>query len=157
MNEPSDTWRNERGRFNPGNPGGPGGSHKHATALRRAAEHAVTEEHVQAMVRKAVRMALEGNMTAMKVALERTIGRPAEAPAEARPLSIDIGQLRTAVDCSLATQRIVDGVVKGALPDAAAKLLLEAVQTRLKALELVEFEQRLMQLEETSKLVQRPR
>ena len=157
MTEPSDTGRNERGRFSPGNPGGPGGSRRHATALRRAAEQAVTEEHVQAMVRKAVRMALEGNLTAMKVALERTIGRPSEAPGEAVPLSIDLGQLRTADDCSVATQRIVDAVVKGALAESAAKLLLEAVQTRLKALEMVEFEQRLMELEETSKLVQRPR
>jgi hypothetical protein len=43
--------RDSKGRFAKGNPGGPGGSRRKAFVLRKAIEEAITEEHVEAIVR----------------------------------------------------------------------------------------------------------
>src|SRR5690606_37661206 len=85
--------RDERGRFTFGNPGGRGGPRRRSSELRRAAEDAITPEHVAAMVRKATRMGLEGNLTAMRLVFERTCGRAADAPIEAEPLGISLPRL----------------------------------------------------------------
>lgn len=145
---PDEDIRDERGRFRPGNPGGPGGARRRVSVeLRRAAEEAVTSEHVQAIIRKATRMALEGNLAAMRFVLERTAGRSAEAPVETEPLGIALPRLRTAADCNLAIERLVQGLCEGSVDRDAAKLLIDAIQARIKAIEVSELEQRLADLE----------
>jgi len=139
------------GRFAAGNPGGPGGSRKRSFLLRRAAEDAISPEHVAAMIRKATRMGLEGDLAAMRLVFERTSGRAAEAPTEAEPFDIALPRCKTAADCSVALERIIDGVCKGTLDRESAQLLIAGVQARLKALELTELEQRLDQVEEAAK------
>ena len=46
--------RDVRGRFAQGNRGGPGGPRRRASELRRAAEDAISPEHIQAMIRKLI-------------------------------------------------------------------------------------------------------
>ncbi len=153
----TDAGRDTQGRFAAGNAGGPGGARRRSSELRRAAEEAITTEHVAAIMRRATRMALEGNLAAMRFVLERTTGRAAEAPIEAEPLGIALPALHTATDCNAAIERIVESIVAGKVERDAAKLLLDAIQTRLKAIELNELETRLAQLEETARVVDTPR
>jgi len=145
--------RDALGRFTLGNPGGPGGPRRRASELRRAAEEAITPEHVAAIVRKATRMGLEGDIAAMKLVLERTCGRAAQAPAETEALGIELPELRTADDCNTAIGRVIDSLCAGTVDRDAAKLVIEAIQTRTKAIEANEFEQRLAQLEQDSDYV----
>jgi len=147
--------RDPRGRFGPGNPGGPGGSRKRMLALRRAAEEAITPEHIAAMVRKATRMGLEGDLTAMRLVFERTSGRAAEPPTEAEAFDIAMPRLKTAADCSTALERIIDGVCRGAIERESAQVLISGVQARLKALEMTELELRLEQLEQAAAVADR--
>lgn len=142
--------RDERGRFTVGNPGGPGGSRRRAFALRRAVEEAISADHVGAMIRKATRMGLEGNLSAMRFVLDRVCGRPAEAAKEPEAVAVAIPQLRTAADCHLAVERLINAIVQGAVDRDVAKLLIEAIQARLKAIEVQEFEERLAALERAS-------
>jgi len=58
------TERDEKGRFAQGNSGGPGRPKGRGYELQRAAQEAVTAEHLTAMMRKAMRLALEGNLSA---------------------------------------------------------------------------------------------
>ena len=145
--------RDKQGRFTPGNPGGPGGSRKRAFTLRRAAEESVTEEHIAALMRKATRLALEGNLSAMRLVLERTCGRTADPPTDGEALAIQLPPLQSATDCNLALERIVAGVCAGTLDRENAKLLIDAVNARLKAIEIIDQEQRLAALEETARRV----
>ena len=145
--------RDDRGRFAPGNSGGPGGSRRRACELRQAAEEAITPEHVAAMVRKATRMGLEGNLGAMRLVFERTCGRSAQAPVAAEPIGISIPSLRTAEDCNTAIGRLIDGICNGDVDRDVAKLLIDAIETRLKAIEVNELEERLAQLEQTTEHV----
>ena len=147
--------RDERGRFTTGNPGGPGGSRRRAFTLRRAAEEAISPEHIEAMIRKATRMGLEGNLSAMRLVLDRVCGRAAEAPNDAEPVSLQLPPLRTAADCNLAIDRVIDGIMKGTVDRDVATLLIDAIRTRLKAIEVNDLEARLAELEKTAGTVER--
>jgi len=141
------TGRDANGRFTAGNPGGPGGARRRPSDLRRAAEEAITAEHVQAMMRKATRMALEGNLTAMRLVLERTTGRAPETPMDVEPIRIQLPRLQTAAHCNTAIERLFDGIVKGEVDRETAKLLIDTIQARLKVLEVTSLEERLAELE----------
>jgi len=88
-------------------------------------------------------MALEGNLPAARLVYERTCGRTAEAPAEAEPVDLVMPRMRTAVDCSLALERIVDAICKGTIDRDTATTLIAAI-------EVSELEQRLGELEQTA-------
>ena len=142
--------RDGRGRFAVGNRGGPGGPRRRASELRRAAEDAITPEHVTAMVRKATRMGLEGDLRAMHLVLERTCGRPAQAPAESEPVDVMLPPLVTAEACNEALDALIDGLCRGSVDREIAKLLIAAIQARIKAIEVNELEERLARLEQTA-------
>ena len=144
---PNNNGRDQRGRFGAGNPGGKGGPHRRAAELRRAAEEAVTPEHVAALVRKATRMGLEGNLTATRLVLERVCGRASEAPATAADVEIQLPRLKTAADCGVALEHLVDGVCNGTMDRGTAQTLIAGVQARLRAIETTDFERRLAELE----------
>ena len=153
--KPNDTGsgRDEKGRFVAGNPGGPGGSRRRAFTMRRAVEEAVSTEHLQAIVRRALRMALEGNLSATRLVLDRVCGRVADLQAEPEPIPVTLPPLRTAADCNLAVDRIIAGIVEGTLPGDEARLLLDAVQARLRSIEATDLEERLAELEKAAQSV----
>jgi hypothetical protein len=152
----SPSSRDDGGRFASGNTGGPGRPRGRGNALRRAAEDAIAPEHITAILRRATRMALEGNMAAMRLVMERTCGRPFEAPATGMPVELELPQLRTAANCTFAIDKLAEAICKGTVDRDAAKILLEVIQTRLKAIEVTDLENRLAQLEQAAEAVARP-
>lgn len=144
--------RDTNGRFTQGNPGGPGGSRRRACELRQAAENAVTPEIMNAAMRKCAVLALQGNLTAMRILLDRTLGRVAEAPA-GEPLDITPPKLRTAAECSAALQNVTDAMCEGRLDGAAGKLLVDVISTQARLLEVTDLEARLVELEKAAATV----
>jgi len=142
--------RDERGRFAPGNAGGPGGARKRAHELRRAAEEAVSREHIQAMIRKALHMALKGDVRAMRFVSDRVIGRPTDTPSEAEPVRIDMPRLLTIRDCHSATELLINAICAATVDREAAQLLIDAIQVRLRAIEATEIEERLARVEQAA-------
>jgi len=70
-------WRDERGRYLPGNPGGPGNPVAREMArMRLRLMSAVSDEVFDAVVRKLVSMSLEGHLGAMKLLLAYRAGKP---------------------------------------------------------------------------------
>lgn len=146
--EPSDKIRDTGGRFRPGNPGGPGRKPEQAAEkLRRAVEEAITPDHLAAVMRRVLRQALEGNLTAARILLERTCGRPSQAPTPGAAVGMDLPSLQSSTDCLQAVDRLAEGVCSGAVDREAAKILLDVIQVRLKAIEVNELEGRLAELE----------
>jgi hypothetical protein len=148
-----DSTRDPGGRFGSGNPGGPGRPKRRAYDLHRAGQEAVTPEHYATMIRKALRMALEGNLAAMKFVAERTVGRAPDAPAEAPALDIALPHLLSAVDCATAIDRIIAGISAGTVDLPTAKFLLDAVERRRKTIETVDQEERIVELEKAAESV----
>lgn len=149
-----DSGRDASGRFAAGNPGGPGGPRRRSSELRRAAEEAISPEYIQALIRKFTRMGLEGNLGAARLVFERTCGRAAEPQMEAAPISISMPRMRTAAECYAATDRVVSAFTQGMIDREAAKFLLDAVQTRLKAIELTDLDARLAELENAARAIE---
>ena len=77
-------------------------------------------------------------------------GRAADVPVEAEPLGVALPRLRTAENCDTAIQVLIDGICKGTVDRDMAKLLIDAIQARVKAIELNDLEERLAQLEQTA-------
>jgi hypothetical protein len=128
----------------------------HRNPLRQAAAEAITTEHVAAIMRRALRMALEGNMAAMRLVLDRTCGRPVEVPTEGLPVDVNMPHLQTAANCTSAIDRLVEAICEGVVDRDSAKLLLDVIQTRLKAIEVNDLEQRLGDLEKALGTVDLP-
>jgi len=109
-------------------------------------------------MRKALRMGLQGNLSAMRFVVERTCGRPPDAPLTAVPLDITPPKLRTAGDCTAAIQKVVDAMCRGELDLIHGKVLLDAIATQAKLIEGSEMEARLAELERQAGAVDfRPR
>ena len=69
-------------------------------------------------------------------------------------VDFELPRLRTAADCSLAIQRIAEGIAKGSVDLAVAKLLIDAIQVRIKTIETQDLEQRLAELEKSAASVE---
>lgn len=103
--------------------------------LRRAAEEAVAADVIKGVMRKLSVLALQGNLAAARILLDRTLGRAANVPAS-DPLDIQPLRLRRAADCTAALQRVSDAVCAGSLDVGAAKVLTGLIQTQSKLIEV---------------------
>lgn len=135
--------RDSSGRFKAGvkRGGRRKGSRNRLTVL---AERLINGEG-EALVRKAIEMALEGNAT-MLSALLRSIVPPAKE--RSLPLKFNLPPLRTAGDAMLAVSAIAAGVASGDLDADAAKVLTALVSEFRATLSAVELDARLHAVEE---------
>ena len=70
-------------------------------------------------------------------------------------MNIDLPSLRSVADCTLAIDRLAQGICDGTVDrEAAQVVLLDVIQVRLKAIELNDLEGRLAELEEAAKSVE---
>jgi len=83
--------------------------------LRHSVQEVIGTEYIAAMMRKAMRMALEGNLAAMRFVMDRVVGRAGEEVREPEMLAIDLPPMRAAADCNLALERIIAAIGSGAL------------------------------------------
>ena len=152
--DPTPSPRLPDGRFAAGNPGGPGRPKgQRQTALQKAAQDAVTPEHIQALVRVALKQGLQGNLQAARLVLDRTCGRAPEGRPETDPVDVVLPNLRTATNCTVAIDKIIAAISAGTVDLPTAKVLLDAVQGRMKGIELTEYEARLVELEKSASVV----
>jgi hypothetical protein len=129
-----------RGRpFEPGNPGKPKGT-RHRTTL---AVEALLEGEAEKLTRKAIDLALAGDVTALRLCLERI------APARKdRPISVDLPALHGADDMAAASAALIQAVAEGQLTPLEAAQIAKLFEVHLHAVEMTEVTRRLGQLEE---------
>jgi Family of unknown function (DUF5681) len=122
-----------------GNPAGrPRGSCNRATALFRD----LLEDNAEAIVRKAISLAKTGDMSAIRVCMDRL------APARRKaPVAFPLPPLEKAADTVAAVTRIVAAVADGELTPAEAAELAKVIDIYLRSLETTGFEERLTRLE----------
>ena len=88
--------RDGRGRFTRGNPGGPGNPHAPRVAqLRAALLEAVTVDDVREVLLALIQEAKAGNVQAIKLFLDRTLGQP-----EATDVLVRLEELEEALERS---------------------------------------------------------
>jgi hypothetical protein len=94
------------------------------------------------LTRRAVELALEGNIAALRLCLERLI-----PPRKERPLAVRLPDISGAADLPKLTAALLAAVGKGELTAGEASALSSLVSNHGKALELAELEKRVAALE----------
>jgi len=133
--------RDPLGRFpkgQSGNPAGrPAGSRNAATQLAEA----LLDGEAEALIKKLVERALEGDPAMLKLAVERIV------PRRARTHPVALPEINSAADLAPAMRAIARAAAEGAITPPDAAELARMVEIALRAAETGEFDRRLAALE----------
>lgn len=135
--------RKQRGRpFRKGRSGNPAGRKAGSRNRASLAVEELLEGQAEKLTRKCFEKALHGDMTAMKLCLERLC-----PPRRDRPVTIDLPPLVTAADVVSATARIIASVASGSITPDEGTALAGLVELHRRAIETGDHEQRLASVE----------
>ncbi|NNE87807.1 MAG: hypothetical protein HKN27_06990 [Silicimonas sp.] len=130
--------RNPDGTFASGNPGKPKGSRHRATqALER-----LVEGSSEALTQKALDMALAGDMTALRLCLERIA-----PPRKDAPVSFELPPMDSASEAARAASAIVQAVSNGDITPLEGASVMGLIENYRRVLEVSEIERRICELE----------
>jgi hypothetical protein len=133
--------RDELGRFpkgQSGNPAGrPAGSRNAATELAQA----LLDGEADALIRRCVELAMEGNPVALKLCLERIV------PRRGRSVKLGLPAIDSAADIAPAMGAITRAAAEGAITPYDGAELSRIIESCVRALEVSDFERRLKALE----------
>ncbi|UWR30168.1 hypothetical protein K3758_01080 [Sulfitobacter sp. W002] len=130
--------RNPDGTFAPGNPGKPKGSRHRATQ----AIEAMLKGQQEALTQAAIHKALEGDVTALRLCLDRIA--PARKDA---PVSFALPEVETAEDAAKAARAILKAIAEGDVTPLEAATVMAVVEQFRRTLETTEIERRITALE----------
>ena len=133
--------RNADGTFGPGNPGKPRGARHKATV----AALALLEGEADRLTRKAVEVALTGDVTALRLCLERIA-----PPRKDAPVTFPLPSMRSAGDAAKAAGAVLEAVADGELTPIEGAHVMGLVDAFRRTLEATELETRLAALEARS-------
>jgi len=134
----------QRGRpFLKGQSGNPNGRPVGARNLTTVAVEALLEGEAEKLTRKAVALALKGNVACLRLCLDRLV-----PPRRDRPVNFTLPAMNSADDAGRAISAITAAVASGELTPNEAAELSRVVDGYVKALEATEIERRIQTLEE---------
>jgi hypothetical protein len=133
---------NTRGKpFQPGNTfgrGRPQGSRNEATiALQN-----MLDGHGEAITRKCILMAMQGDPAAMRLCMERLL-----PPRKEQPVQFELPPVTTAAEVAMAVSAVLQAVAGGQLTPAAGQMIAVILEGRRRVIETQEHEGRLQALE----------
>jgi len=137
--------RTPKGHWRKGTSGNPAGRPRGARHQATRAAEALLEGEAEALSRKAVELALEGDTVALRLCLERLV-----PPRRERPVDVDMPAIESASDLPGAVAALLAAAAGGDLTPGEAEKLARLVGETGRAIELHEIEQRLRALEEKS-------
>ncbi len=130
--------RNADGTFARGNPGKPRGSRHKATQ----AVEAMLEGQKEALTQAAIDKALEGDVTALRLCIDRIA--PARKDA---PVSFDLPDIKTADDAANAARAILKAIAQGGITPLEGASIMAVLEQFRRTLETTEIERRITALE----------
>jgi len=130
--------RNSDGTFSAGNPGKPKGTRHKATV----ATLALLDGEADRLTRKAVEMALTGDVTALRLCLERIV-----PPRKDAPVTFPLPAMQSAGDAAKAAGAVLEAVAEGDLTPIEGAHVMGLVDAYRRTLEAMELEARIAALE----------
>jgi TPR repeat protein len=128
-------------RFKPGQSGNPSGKPKGSLNRVTLAIQCLLDSEGEELTRKAIELAKEGDLTALKLCLERIC-----PPRKSRPISIDLPDVKTSEGVSLAQTSVVQAVGEGEITPEEGQVLSNILESRRKSIETEDHERRLDEL-----------
>ncbi len=129
---PENTGRKQDGRFRKGVSGHPQGRPRGARNRATRLAEALLEDEAVALVRQAIDLAKAGDVTALRLCLERLIPRRVE-----RSIEFELPTISEPKDAVAALSQIMEGVGRGELTASEAGSLVSLVEATLKAIEVL--------------------
>lgn len=136
---------NEATQFEPGRSGNPGGRPKGSRNRSTQALEAILNGESEALTRKAIEMALDGDTVALRMCMDRLMPIRKD-----RPITFALPEIETAADLTKATQALLEGVANGEITPSEAAELSKLVEAHTKAIETVDLATRLTALEQAA-------
>ena len=133
------------GRFQKGQSGNPKGKPKGTRNRTTIVSQNLLEGEAEALVRKVVQLALDGDLTCLRICLERLIPPKKEAPIE-----IDLPAIGAAADIPKFFAVLMAKLGEGITP-SEARTAIDLAEVVCKSLGMKELEERLFALEEKAK------
>jgi len=132
-------------KFEKGQSGNPKGRPKGARNRTTLAVEALLDGDAQAITRKAIEKAKDGDMTAIRLCLDRLA-----PPVKDRPVSFKMPQMEKAADAVTAASAIVAAVAAGDLTPCEAGEVMKVVDIYTRTLQAADIEARVEVLERTT-------
>ena len=128
--------------FQPGQSGNPKGRPRGARNKATLAVEALLEGEAEALSRKAVELALGGDVTALRLCLERLM-----PPRKDRPVTVELPAIETAADVVGASAALVKAAASGEVTPSEATQLARLLEVHVGAIEMHELQERIARLE----------
>jgi hypothetical protein len=139
-----------KGRFKPGISGNPKGKPQGARHKTTLAAMALLSGEAEALTRIAIEKALEGDLTALKLCMDRIIPSTKDMPVD-----IALPKMTTVADLPGFTGALLDAVSSGNLGPSEAEKLCKIVTAHTQAIQASDFEQRIADLEKAAAIKKR--
>jgi hypothetical protein len=128
--------------FKAGQSGNPGGRPKGALNKATLASQALLDGEAEALTRKAVELAKDGNPVALRLCLERLL-----PPRKDRPVNLSLPTIKGTEDLVAALGAIVAAVARGEITPGEGQTLTAMLDAYRKGLETTDLEARITALE----------
>jgi hypothetical protein len=142
MTHPENAGRDQAGRWRKGASGNSAGKPRGARHKATLAAETLLEGEAEALSRKAVELALRGDVSALRLCLDRIV-----PPRRDRPVCFELPKMIESKDAVSALAAIVGAVAAGELTPGEAAELSKVVDGYARTLQTVELEERLSKLE----------
>src|SRR5919197_2678399 len=137
------TAKKQRGRpFRAGRSGNPEGRPRGSRNKATMAIEALLDGDAEGIARKAVEKALEGDIAALRLCLERVL-----PPRRDRPVVFDLPKIEGGSDALNASSAVLTACAAGTLSPGEAVEIMGLVSRHVRVLEMIEIEARLTALE----------
>jgi Family of unknown function (DUF5681) len=142
MPVPENTGQKQGGRFPKGKSGNPAGKPKGSRNKTTLAMEALLDGEADAIVRKAIEKAKDGEGIALRMCMERIVPLRRD-----RPVNFTLPPIKTAADALTAIGALVSAVAAGDITPSEAAELSKLIDGNVKSLEVTDLAERITKLE----------
>ena len=129
-------------RFKPGQSGNPAGKAKGTRNATTLALESLLDGQATALTQKAIDLALAGDMTALRLCVDRIL-----PPRKDRPVTFDFPKITTAAEAATTLSAILGAVAAGEITPGEASEIAKLVDSYVRAVEATELAARIERLE----------
>jgi Family of unknown function (DUF5681) len=129
-------------RWKPGQSGNPAGMARGSRHKASLLAESLLDGECRSLTRRAIELALAGDVPALKMCLERLL-----PPVRERPCSFKLPPIATAAEAAACMARVLEGVACGEILPGEGAALSSTISTYVKVLEITEIEARISALE----------
>ena len=144
MSSDSDSSTGTRGRpFEPGQSGNPKGRPKGSRNTTTLMAEALLDGEAEAITRKLIEKALEGDSAALRLSLERLV-----PPKRQRYVSFDFdGEIKTPADALRASTAVLSACADGQMSSEEAQQIMSLIQSHVQIVQVADLAERLEAVE----------